>query len=368
MRAPLCGLVALALAALANPGAAAPAPSATLTRTGQTVSWSGELSTPDPVGCGDVASLGCDRTSVRVQAKRGSWVTMQIRQDGFYLRVETGGTYVASNGSHQGGTKSNPSTAPARVTFQQVRSGIVTYDVGVSTMLATAQTPLRYKATAVFAGKAFDREGECFVGGGGVDHVTDVDDGVVLPLSVLLVAKPQEVAEVKRLVVPGLVDTYSRIGIAVRAKVMAFPLKDDGDYPFVQVRRALGGVRPAGVDAVHVLSDDFAGGYAECLGGIAYPEFGFSNGSLHYAVQGVVPAPTVTAAVIAAHEIGHVLGAQHQQANCAEALPQLAVRPAKDGSVGPCTAMSPLAVQASQTFSTLERSTVRYYTRRYARG
>ncbi len=73
-------------------------------------------------------------------------------------------------------------------------------------------------------------------------------------------------------------------------------------------------------------------------------------------------------AVVAAHEIGHLLGAQHQQSNCLEALPQQALQRPTDGWIGPCTVMSPAALQASETFSTLERSTIRSFVRRYAKG
>jgi hypothetical protein len=119
---------------------------------------------------------------------------------------------------------------------------------------------------------------------------------------------------------------------------------------------------------VHVMTDLFSGGYADCLGGVAYPEKAFSVGNVHYTVQGTAPVDKVPAGMVAAHEIGHLLGAQHQQVNCAEALPQELAQPATDGWVGPCTLMGPAALNDSETFSTLERATVRAFARRYAKG
>jgi hypothetical protein len=252
-----------------------------LTRTGQTSTWSGTLRTPDPTGCGEVASRGCIRTPLTVVATKGTWITIAVDDAQGYLRVTQNGRNVGGNGSHTG-TRGDGSAAPS-TTFQQVRSGRVVYDVGVSDQFATAATPVTFRATARFAGKAFDREGDCGVRGGGYDHLLDDDPGERLHLSVLLVAAPADVAEVGRVVVPGLVDSYDRIGVAVTVRVRGFALKASStDYPYVQVRKALDGVRPKGVDVVHLVTDTFRGGVADCIGGVAYPERAFSTGALHY--------------------------------------------------------------------------------------
>jgi len=146
-----------------------------------------------------------------------------------------------------------------------------------------------------------------------------------------------------------------------------FRIVEDGTkYPFEQVRRHYGGVRPPGVDVVDVMTDLFAGGDADCIGGIAYAEKAFAVSNVHYTVQGAVPVDQVPAGMVAAHEIGHLLGAQHQQVSCTEALPQEVATPATDGWAGPCTLMGPAALQDSETFSTLERNTIRAFVRAYA--
>jgi hypothetical protein len=346
-------------------GRAAAPPGRELSRPGQSVTWTGSLSTPDPLGCGEVVSRGCDTTLVTVVAPKGAYVTVAV-DDGLYVRVDEGGRYVGGNGMHSGLRSSGSVTSST--TFQQVRAGKVVYRVGVSAMVVDPLQPQDYRATASLAGKALDREGECFVGDSGLTQLREPDDGAVLRLSLRLVTAPADAAEVRQKVIPAVVETFARIDVKVRVSLDVMPLKAGDTYPFEQVRRRYGGVRPAGVDVVHVLSDNFSGGFADCLGGIAYPEKAFSTGSVHYAPEGTVRIPTVPAAGIVAHEVGHLLGGQHQMGNCVEAVPQQAQRPASDGSVGPCTVMSPGAAQISETYSTLERATIRSFVRRWARG
>lgn len=358
----LCVLLggALAASAVVAPGSAA----ASLTLQREPVRWTGELSRPDLTGCDRLSQ--CDEHALTVVAPKGTWVTVRISDDNDYVAVRHDGFTIGSNGSPGPlSTRSAPTEVTRPVTtFQQVASGRVTYQVLVGGV-ATPAGPSAYSGVASFAGKAFDRQGDCGLADPGVAAVTAPDDGRALHLSVRFVADPRN-AEVMRQAARALVETYARIGVVVRTSFDVMALKDDGTYPFVQVRRKYGGVRPHGVDVVHVLSDDFAGGYAECIGGIAYPERGFSNGSAHYELNGDVPVDRVPAGMIAAHEIGHQLGAHHEMVSCVEAAPQQARQPASDGWVGACTVMGPLALQDSETFSAVERATVRGFVRRWA--
>lgn len=357
-------LLVLILLALSVTSLSATAGQPVLMRAGQKVSWEGQLTIPDPGGCDDVTSRGCVRHPLAVQAAKGAWIT--VGTDVPYIRVTDGSTYVASNGdaTNTRAVRSVSST----VTFQQLRSGRVTYTVGVSDPYALPLVPIHFRATATLAGKAFDRQGECLVGDGGAEALLAPDDGRLLPLSVRLVSAPKDGAQVRRDIGPSVIETYRRIGVVARVSYDTMDLRGYTSYPFEIVQRRYGGVRPAGVDVVHVLSDDFTGGIAQCIGGVAYPEKSFSTGSLNYMLEAGVRSPSGSGAAIAAHEIGHLLGAQHQMSNCVEALPQLVAQPASDGSTGPCTVMSPTGVQQGPAFSTAERASIRLYVRRYARG
>ena len=130
------------------------------------------------------------------------------------------------------------------------------------------------------------------------------------------------------------------------------------------MKKQYGGKRPKGVDIVYFFSRYWAGGMADCIGGVRYPDLAFAFGSV-----GSVESkgsfqfpPTSKYGVIAAHEIGHLLGADHHYSNCVEAAPWGAL----EGQAAACTTMSPSAGTASLYFGVVETSFVRYYVEEYA--
>jgi hypothetical protein len=349
---------ALACSALLTATAGAGAPPERALRPGAPpVTWSGTLSFPDPGGCGDVTSRGCDTTPVVIDAPSGAWITVSVNDSGTYVRVTHDGRTVGNAGTHVGTAPSATGRATPTTTFRHVRSGRATYVVGVSHGAAHETSKISYTATARLAGTAYDREGDCGVTPGLTTSSAEGDR--TLPLSVRLVSAAADKAAVRE-AGQGLVEIYAAIGIRARVSydTVAVPAGEGDSQRLIDVvRRRYGGVRPRGVDVVHLLTDNFSGGYALCIGGVAYPEYAFSVGGIHYAASGVVPVSTVEAAVVTAHEIGHLLGAQHQQSNCVEAAPS-----------GACTVMFPAAAGATRTFATIERHTIREFTAAYARG
>ena len=330
------------------------------------IHWKGQLDRPAPFGC-NAPNLGCDQHSFVVVAPRGAWITVSVAGDpNANLRVTTSGGELVGNGGQAEDLNPDDTLTPT-TTFQQVRSGRVAYVASVGDVAATAVSPISFQATAQLAGSAFDRAGDCGVTSG-LEHLQDTDNGRPTPtLRVRLVAEPDDASAV-RAAGKTLTQTYARINVPVTVSYdfMHLVVTTTSGYPYEAVRRHYGGVRPPGVDVVDVLTDKFAGGEASCIGGIAYPEKAFAVSNIHYTVQGTVPVSQVPAGMVAAHEIGHLLGAQHQQVSCTEALPQEIAAPAADGWIGPCTVMGPAALQDSETFSTLERSTIRAYVRKYA--
>jgi hypothetical protein len=161
----------------------------------------------------------------------------------------------------------------------------------------------------------------------------------------------------------------------------------DEQHLFAQAIDLLGGGRPAGIDVVYILTNkdlyttrgadssssaggmDYSiGGVADCIGGIMYNDKAFAAGENYWqtsAVIGAGPKPLPFGdgmlSKIAAHEIGHVLGAQHHYGNCVQGAP---ADMAGDGEFDPCTLMFPSFPAAN--FGSLDGSVVRGYALSYA--
>lgn len=151
----------------------------------------------------------------------------------------------------------------------------------------------------------------------------------------------------------------------------------DGGAAIEQAKSFLGGERPEGTDAVHVLTDkdltlanygSTPAGVAECAGGVQWPDKAFSvsedPGLDAYSldapgVTNVMEAPSETLA----HELGHLLGGLHQYNSCAEGVD---AADATNGDPSPCTVMSDVVDLASLRFGTLESAVIRGYALTFA--
>ena len=137
-------------------------------------------------------------------------------------------------------------------------------------------------------------------------------------------------------------------------------------------RTSVGGARPTAVDVVHILTtreltsdDEPVVGYADCIGGVRYPTRSFSVSSIPVESSSVGPVNIYVDGTVetVAHEIGHLLGARHEHANCAEGTGAEDV-----GKTDPsaCTLMSRFLELQSPDFGTLESLVVRGYAEDYA--
>lgn len=158
--------------------------------------------------------------------------------------------------------------------------------------------------------------------------------------------------------------SFERIDVPEEWEEAALSSGPDMREQIEHIRDHYGGKRPKGTDAVYYFSRYWAGGFADCIGGIRWADRAFAIGSTDYATEGIVPSPTVDEGVIAAHELGHLLGAHHHYSNCAEAAPKGTLA----GEPGACTTMSPLAATASTTFGVLETAFIRHYVETYAKA
>lgn len=140
----------------------------------------------------------------------------------------------------------------------------------------------------------------------------------------------------------------------------------DASELVAQARLLLGGTRPTGIDLVYVATnkdlhldgDDSISGYADCTGGIRYPNRAFAAGEAWGSVETLGPLNFYTdaAAKIAGHELGHLLGAHHHYANCVQGIESSDANN-RDPSV--CTLMYQDTDLQSLRFGSLEAVVIR---------
>ncbi len=137
-----------------------------------------------------------------------------------------------------------------------------------------------------------------------------------------------------------------------------------------EAKRHFGGQRPAGTDAVYVITSkdlvsggsNTVAGQTDCIGGVAFSDKAFAVGEALADAPinaGVVTLEKTLAAKVLGHELGHLLGAQHHYANCGEAAPS---------GDGPCTLMFNDVSLQGLKFSTLNASVIRGAAQTYVGG
>lgn len=156
-------------------------------------------------------------------------------------------------------------------------------------------------------------------------------------------------------------EAYAPLGITVVSRFRPVSFTSDRDDELIgEARNAVGGEVPKGVDVVLGLTSKQGRGQADCIGGIRFADRAFAVSPDH-ADKNIDVAAGVQlgrienrAAMTAAHEIGHLLGAQHHFGNCAEVPDH-------------CTLMTSPSVQpATLVFSTANAAIVRGHAVAYA--
>lgn len=162
-------------------------------------------------------------------------------------------------------------------------------------------------------------------------------------------------------------ESYSPLGIdlnVVRYRTVSFT-GTEGAAIIQQAKNLYGGRRPAGSDLVYVLTtkdlttdgDTGLAGLADCIGGVRFDTRAFAVGE----AVGVEPfqigpfyLEVDAHPEIAAHELGHLMGAHHHYANCVEGN--------LDGGLydlSPCSLMFNFVDFQSLNFSVLNGTVVR---------
>lgn len=209
-----------------------------------------------------------------------------------------------------------------------------------------------------------------------IGQLTAANPDPPVSLDVLVVTEGPDLATTKQIFLTAK-RSYQPLGIDLVPRfrlVKAVPdLQGDGNAYMTWLKKQVGGRRPAAVDVVYLATsrDIFGAGLADCIGGTAFAERAFAVGMLTFDgrvgvdVRGggpVLPQPPLAdgGAKLAAHEIGHLLGAEHYVNAC-----RLAADPADPRH--PCDVMFTLPQQATGLrFGPINAAVVRDHAARFA--
>ncbi|MDQ3640021.1 MAG: hypothetical protein M3450_00800 [Actinomycetota bacterium] len=201
---------------------------------------------------------------------------------------------------------------------------------------------------------------------------TTLTSSVTVDVTVLVDGSP---AIDPRHVLSTAAQSYRPLGITLNPTYRTVSFNGTSAQGLVdQARSLLGGRRPGGTDVVLVLtSKDIeargnrgVAGLADCVGGVAFGNRAFAVSEVFspdaFGVGPVALSRNLSAKV-AAHEIGHLLGAEHHFANCVEGIPSELTQL----EVSPCTLMFNSVDAASLNFSTVNGQVVRAQAEAYAK-
>lgn len=359
---------------LAVPAFAAEPGSGSVSNGNRTAEWTGgpfQAGVPG-AGCLAPADPTCDAYSLTVDVKPGRRfavaIASEIEGDDYDLFVFYPDGTEAARSATSGGSE-------AVVIEHTALHGSGPYQVRVQPWEVSAGST--YKGVARSTREAaIDPEDpnaclEAAPAAIGVPGITDSGQTVSLDVLVLLDGVDLGLANQ---IMTDAAQSYapSRIALNVVGYQNVTFTGTEGAELIQQAKDLFGGVRPAGSDLVYVLSnkdltnggDTGLAGLADCIGGVRFPHHAFAVGEA-VGIDEFPIGPFILEvdahAEIAAHELGHLMGAHHHYANCVEGNLQGAAT-----DLSPCSLMFNFVDFQSLNFSQVNNAVVRGHAVSYA--
>jgi hypothetical protein len=340
------------------------------------VTWTGgpyTVGVPSPAGCVSPSNPACDAFALTVSLPVGSRFAVAIQSD---VEGDDYDLYVYYPDGTQAGSSANDGGSEAAVITHSNLHGSGPYQVRVLPYTVSAGSTYQGVAHAT-SSPAIDPEDvttclEPVPVSIGIPGVTDNGQTVSLDVAVLLdgvtlTAANQIMTKAAQSYVPLKIDLH-----VVSYTSVSFT-GTEGAAIIQQAKDHFGGVRPQGADLVYVLTskdittdgDTGLAGLADCIGGVRFAHHAFAVGEaqgIEESLIGPFRLLVDSHPEVAAHELGHLMGAHHHYANCVEGNLQGDL-----DDLSPCTLMFNYIDFQSLNFGTLEGVTVRGHAFQYAK-
>ena len=364
------------------------------------VTWRGTFSASNPGLCAGALDPTCDHFLLHIGGRGNQDVRVVIRG----AESDDLDLYVYDPRGALAGESANAGSSEVVVLDNPVDG---TYEVRVQPFLV--EPGATYEGVAMYAGDAVDSDVmEDCLQVDGPDYASapqmDPREPILVDVGVLLDGVDEGTAarafEAARRPYADLgIDLnpvwYSPVSFADDG-VTARGARSAGALRLIADAKAVfGGMRPPGTDVVYVLTskdlydlpadtngsdgpDDVdrrygVAGMADCIGGVQFADHAFAVGEVMGELQMARADLGATVldldlyrdatAKVAAHELGHLLGAHHHYANCAEGD----LEDNASGDIAPCTLMSNFADFTSLKFGAINGAVVRGHAEAAAR-
>ena len=353
----------------ADPGAG------TVGKGNRTATWSGGPYTagvPNQLGCAGPADPTCDGFALTVDLKPGSRFAVGIASE---MAEDDYDLYVYYPDGTEAARSANAGSNESVVIEHTVVHGSGPYAVRVLPFMVAAGSTYQGIARSTREA-AIDPEDpnvclEATPAAVGVLGVTDAGQRVSLDVAMLL--DGVSVGEADQIMTKAA-ESYAPAGIDLRVvsyQTVTFTGTEGADI-IQQAKNLFGGVRPAGSDLVYVLTskditnggDTGLAGLADCIGGVRFAHHAFAVGEavgIEPFAVGPFTLEVDAHPEIAAHELGHLMGAHHHYANCVEG------NLSGDATdLSPCSLMFNFVDFQSLNFSVVNSGVVRGHAVQYA--